>query len=93
MTKRGEKRKRTVHWTQHEHHMYINFLTKKSHLLSLSLNDKKKAQPLRKMAEFIGSKDARQCRSHHQKMMKRHKSIDNIVKFSTEPYSSPTSTI
>ena len=31
------------------------------------------------MALFVGSREAEQCRSHHQKMEKKHRSFRNIL--------------
>lgn len=33
------------------------------------------------MAEFIKTRNSRNCKSHHQKMMKRFGSIDDIINF------------
>ena len=33
----------------------------------------------KKMAEYVTSKDSFQCRSHHQKMVKKFGSIEGIV--------------
>jgi len=31
------------------------------------------------MSKYIKNRSARQCRSHHQKMMSKYKSIENIL--------------
>ena len=36
------------------------------------------------MSEKIGTRDSVQCRSHHQKMLKKHKSIRGIIEAMTK---------
>jgi len=40
---------------------------------------KKSYNKFQKMAEHVASKNSYQCRSHHQKMMLKYKSIEEIV--------------
>ena len=80
--KEGEKKK-IKHWTKFENEIYISFLEKEGYKLSESVDEKRKTRPHYHMSKKVGSKDPRQCRSHHQKMINRHHTIDKIIDFFT----------
>ncbi|CAD8057146.1 unnamed protein product [Paramecium sonneborni] len=60
------KIKKTGHWSEQEHQLYIDFLYQSQNLAESS--KKNKGQKLfKKMSETIITRSPSQCRSHHQK--------------------------
>lgn len=59
---------------------YIKFLEDNSQELR-AIRSGEKTKIYSKMADCIKSRTALQCRSHHQKMMKTHGSIDYIIQY------------
>lgn len=49
--------------------------------MNLPVEDRKKIRINVIMSHFIQSKNPEQCRSHHQKMVLKHGSIQNIIDF------------
>jgi hypothetical protein len=48
--------------------------------MKLSAHQKKlKQKVFNEMAAKIGSRCARQCKSHHQKMIRKYESIENLI--------------
>ncbi|CAD8044993.1 unnamed protein product [Paramecium primaurelia] len=54
------------HWTNKEHRLYEQFILNHKDIMSDS-DQKKMKQIFKKMSDFIKSRSASQCRSHHQK--------------------------
>ena len=71
------------HWSKAEHELYLMFLRKNKKLFSLSLERRKVIKPHVLMGEYISTKSSKQCRSHHQKMMIKYETIDEILKSSS----------
>ena len=84
-----KKRKSKRNWNPVEQKKYIQFLKKKGHLFEKSLAAKKKIKPHKSMSNFITTKDSIQCRSHHQKMMNKFKTIEAIIKSEAELFQIP----
>ena len=79
-----EKKKRTrrlypSHWTFTEQQKYWTFLTNNPHLFEMSLKEKKGGKLYKKVSNFIKTRTAIQCKSHHQKMILKFGSIKEIV--------------
>ncbi|CAK57080.1 unnamed protein product (macronuclear) [Paramecium tetraurelia] len=54
------------HWTNKEHRLYIQFI--ESHKEIMSDSDQKKMNKIfKQMSDFLKTRSASQCRSHHQK--------------------------
>ena len=69
----------SYHWTLTEHKKYIDFLIKKRSLFNLSMKEKKKVKMHVLMYNYILTKNAKQCRSHHQKMISKYSTIEGIL--------------
>ncbi|CAK87224.1 unnamed protein product (macronuclear) [Paramecium tetraurelia] len=54
------------HWTQQEHLQYLEFVRNHESILK-SKYDKKSKKIFKLMSQFIPTRTATQCRSHHQK--------------------------
>ncbi|CAD8074302.1 unnamed protein product [Paramecium primaurelia] len=54
------------HWTQQEHELYLEFIKNHFDILK-SQYDKKSKKIFKMMSQFILTRTATQCRSHHQK--------------------------
>ena len=67
------------HWAYEQNKKYHLFLEIHSrHFIQKKLRRMDKI--FKSMADFIGSREAEQCRSHHQKMEKKFKSFYKILK-------------
>ena len=66
-------------WTPLENKRYSEFLSQNQSLFCLSLEERKKVAIHSQMSQAIKSRTSLQCRSHHQKMLKKYGSIENIV--------------
>ena len=67
------------HWLQEENKKYHWFLEIYSkHFIMKQLRRMDKI--FKTMAEFIGTREAEQCRSHHQKMEKKYHSFYKIIR-------------
>ena len=77
------------HWRPEENKKYHWFLEMYSkHFIMKQLRRMDKI--FKTMAEFIGTREAEQCRSHHQKMEKKHESFYKIIRnLRLEFFSSP----
>ena len=58
---------------------YVKFLEKNGNLYNLSLSAKKETRLHIKLSTFVKTRTSTQCRSHHQKMLIRYGSIENII--------------
>lgn len=67
-------------WTLAENEAYMNFLSLNTELFTLSKLGRRDAKINVLMSKAIKSRSADQCRSHHQKMMKYHEDIPNIIR-------------
>ena len=67
------------HWSLTEEKRYINFLAERKEAFLLSPNDKRIKGIHSKMSKFIPSRNSKQCRSHHQKMLLKYGSVDHIL--------------
>ena len=67
-------------WTPRQQLAYIHFLQTHSYLIENSLQRKSKKAFLT-MSYAIQTRDADQCRSHHQKMIQYRSSVAEIIKY------------
>jgi hypothetical protein len=66
-------------WKLEENVAYMAFLNKNSHLFESNWHQRKSLKINVLMSKIIKTRSPAQCRSHHQKMMKYHQSIPNII--------------
>lgn len=65
-------------WTAEENQLYIEFLEENfAHFENA--DTRRKYQVFRAMAERIPKRDYEQCRSHHQKMERKYKTVAKII--------------
>ena len=62
---------------------YILFLKQNTETLKNMLNGEK-SLIYNHMAAFVRTRNSLQCRSHHQKMLKTHHSIQDIISYYTK---------
>lgn len=75
--KSNKKYPKMSRWTHEENVLYKRFLRQNSR--KFTHNCSKKFLKFEKMSYEIGSKTPNQCRSHHQKMIIKFKTIQNII--------------
>jgi len=74
----SEENRRKGHWSGEENKRYHWFLEiYNNHFICKEMRRLDKI--FKTMALFIGSREAEQCRSHHQKMEKKYHSFTNII--------------
>ena len=56
---------------------YLKFITEKADLFK-DIYTRRINKTYKLMSEFIKTRNHEQCRSHHQKMMKKHKTFEKI---------------
>ena len=80
-TKKGEKKSKEgkSHWGPVETQRYIDFLVRNREIFLLPLQKKKDIKIYVLMSKHLKVRDSLQCRSHHQKMLIKEKSIDGII--------------
>lgn len=76
--KKSSKKK---HWKAHENQKYIEFLKENKDLFEKDREDKRLMKINIMMSKSVRTKNATQCRSHHQKMLVHYKTIENIILF------------
>ncbi|CAD8206362.1 unnamed protein product [Paramecium pentaurelia] len=71
------------HWTNKEHRLYLQFI--ESHIEIMSDSDQKKMNKIfKQMSDFIKTRSASQCRSHHQKFNPKEFVVLTTVKNSSQ---------
>lgn len=79
------KRKRQVvnigNWLFEENLRYKSFLEKNLHLFESDSSVRRQARVNVMVSREVGTRSSDQCRSHHQKMMKYHKTVPNIIEY------------
>ena len=75
--------------------LLVTVIAEKIHLISIDFSQKaavprstkvlidstfRKKMVFKEMAQFVGTRDGIQCRSHHVKLVKTHKKIGKIIK-------------
>lgn len=66
-------------WTPSEQRLYIQFL--KEHMEDMGNKVARKSNKVfLKMSKLVKTRSADQCRSHHQKILKYHYSLELIIK-------------
>jgi hypothetical protein len=58
----------------------VNFLATRRALFDMSVNERKCRGVHTKMSKVIKSRTSCQCRSHHQKMLVKYGTIDNVLR-------------
>ena len=71
--------RRTYHWNQCEQKRYINYLVDSRDLFESSSTARRLAGVHTQMSRIIKTRDSKQCKSHHQKMIRKYKSIESIL--------------
>ncbi|CAD8185431.1 unnamed protein product [Paramecium pentaurelia] len=71
--------KQNGHWTQQEHLQYLEFVKSHESILK-SKYDKKSKKIFKLMSQFIPTRTATQCRSHHQKFNPLNKGKKKLKK-------------
>ena len=70
-------------WTKIEQKAYILFLEENKQEMG-SKSSRKSQKVFLKMSLLVKTRSPDQCRSHHQKVLKYHGKIDEIIKFYTQ---------
>lgn len=76
-----KKNSKKKHWKPHENQKYIAFLKENKNLFEKDREDKRLMKINMMMSKSVRTKNATQCRSHHQKMLVHYKTIENIILF------------
>ena len=66
-------------WALPENIRYAEFLEDNLSVFLSPVSYRRKMKPNLLMSKYVGTRSSDQCRSHHQKMMKYHRSIPNII--------------
>ena len=69
----------SLSWTKTEERKYIGFLRNNAQLFGLTAKERKDIKINVLISSAVRSRTAAQCHSHHQKMMLKHGSIQNII--------------
>ena len=72
------------HWSIKQSLKYLLFLRKNQTLFELPLKYRKTQGIMVQISRYLKSKTSDQCRSHHQKMMVRYGSLDNLIRKGTK---------
>ena len=79
--------KNSGHWSSEERGKYFCFI--QAHQANFVKKELRRSDKIFKlMSSFLGSRAADQCRSHHQKMEKKHGPLGSIIKALANLYSS-----
>ena len=70
--------KKTGHWSFEENKKYHWFLELYNHHF-VNKQMRRADRIFKTMEKFVGTREAEQCRSHHQKMEKKYKSFKQIL--------------
>jgi hypothetical protein len=66
-------------WNYTENKQYLKFLMSNKHVFALPLQEKKKLKVNVMLSKRIPTRLSTQCHSHHQKMVIKFGSVDNII--------------
>jgi hypothetical protein len=69
----------SYHWSEIEDLKYLEFIHRERRLFDLPLAERKKMRIHHMMSKFIRTRNPCQCRSHHQKMISKFRTIDEII--------------
>lgn len=67
-------------WTLQENMKYVRFLQDNRELFTSTKENRRMLKINKMISLSIGTRSPDQCRSHHQKMVKYHDSIEGIIK-------------
>jgi hypothetical protein len=73
-------KKKCYRWTEEQQKKYVHFLAENISLFKMNYLDKMNLKVHVRMSRFIPNRNSYQCRSHHQKMMVKYGSIENLIK-------------
>ena len=73
-----ETKKTRLRWNKRETIKYCSFIKENEKILSMPLK-RQKQKIYNEMQSFIQSRTKEQCKSHHQKMLHKYKSISKIL--------------
>jgi hypothetical protein len=66
-------------WTLQENMKYVRFLQENRELFTSTKENRRLLKINKLISQSIGTRSPDQCRSHHQKMVKYHDSIEGII--------------
>lgn len=72
------KKKSFLKWNMHENLSYIQFLDEHKDKLYCQF-DRRSSKVFFHMSRYVKTRNAEQCRTHHQKMVQGYKTIDGII--------------
>jgi hypothetical protein len=79
MISKTTKEKTKYHWSEIEQMRYIKCLDSRRKLFDLTAPEKNKIGVHKIMSRYVKVRNSAQCRSHHQKMIKKYGSIEAII--------------
>jgi hypothetical protein len=68
-------------WSLAENLKYKDFLVSNFEFFGVDSKERRQIQIHVQMGKFIGSRNSKQCRSHHQKMLRKYGSIEGIIAY------------
>ncbi len=66
-------------WTLQENMKYVRFLQENREIFTSTKENRRLLKINKMISQSIGTRSPDQCRSHHQKMVKYHESIEGII--------------
>lgn len=74
-----QRKKLPSHWDVVEQSRYLTFLKQRKEVFHGSFKEKKGRKIFHRLSAFIKTRTSVQCKSHHQKMIKRYETVENII--------------
>ena len=74
----------TYFWDEDENMRYRGFLRDYMGMLTKNTEERRSLKVNVRMSRYVRSRTTKQCRSHHQKMLKHHGSIAGILEYFSE---------
>lgn len=65
-------------WDEDENRKYREFIELNTEILE-NREERREKKVFLRLSEYVETRDANQCRSHHQKMIQKYKSIEKIL--------------
>ena len=73
------RKKLASHWDVVEQSRYLTFLKQRKEIFHGSFKEKKGKKIFHRLSTFIKTRTSVQCKSHHQKMIKRYGTVEMII--------------
>jgi hypothetical protein len=67
-----------TYWSERENKIYVEYIRSNKELMA-ECKDKKRQRVFLHMSKLIKTRTPKQVKSHHQKLIKQHLSVDSIV--------------